>query len=139
MNRQEYIEKLMQGNGYCECPDLAKLFEKRKAAMDLEARCNFFKHNADLEKPLPRDRAFIRDYQEEVRRLKSAVQTYYHSLYEHAAQDKVYFALHDATQEKVTEILHFERAQRLLREGEPIISIHCNRCEQQIDVASSTA
>lgn len=137
MEKEHYLEQLMQRSAYCACPGLAELFEKRKAARDLEARCEFFKSNADLEHPTPEDEEFLLDYRQEVDNLKHAVHEYYRSLYQHAAQGRVYFALHDATQEKVTEMLSVEKAQRLLKENKPLISIHCSRCDQQIDVASS--
>ncbi len=135
MNQEKYLEQLMQKSDYCKCQDLAELFEKRKAARKLEIKCKFFKRNADLKNPQQGNQAFLRDYQIEVGNLKSAVQDYYKSLYQHAAEKKVYFALHDAIKERVVKFLPLEKTQRLLRNSNPIISIHCHTCKQQIDVA----
>ena len=137
MNKEEYLEKLEQRSGYCPCPDLTELYNKRKDARDLEAKCEFFKSNADLDNPKKEDEKYLRDYKEEVGKLKSAVQMYYRELHKKADEGRVYFALHDPREEKIVESLPFHRAKRLLREYEPIISVHCNSCNQQIDVVSS--
>jgi len=47
MNRQEYIAKLREKNGYCNCSELAKLSERRKKVERLERECEQFRSKMD--------------------------------------------------------------------------------------------
>lgn len=135
MNAESYREQILKQSIPCLCQGLRELFAKKEVAASLEKKCDFLKRNADLDNPAREDRAYLVNYEEEVRKFKSEVRAYHESLYQRAASSSVYFALHDAAQNKVVEYLALERAQRLLQESNPLMTIHCSRCDQQIDVA----
>ena len=137
MSKADYLNQLMQNRSYCSCNSLSELIEKKDSAVKLEFICAQFKRNADLKNPESQDRNFLVDYQEEIKRLKEAVKEYYLSLYLNAAHDKLYFALHDLNEERITQILTLDEVKNILKKNKPIISIHCNTCRQQIDIVSS--
>lgn len=134
-DREAYNTELEKQNGYCNCPDLSKLFERRKYAESLEAKCDFFKQNANLENPEPSDRQFLEDYREAAQQLEDAAQQYHRDLTTLATEGKLKFMLHD--EEKCCPVGSISRevASYLLDKGEPIITIHCSECNQQIDLA----
>ena len=137
MNTQEYLARLMQQSKNCECPSLADLFEKRRAAQTLEAKCKFFKGNADLENPQPQDRPFLKDYILEAKRLKAAATNYHKYLYSCALDNHVYFKLHEPEKFTAPKKIDLVDSVLLMTRGDKIISIHCSSCNQQIDLAGS--
>lgn len=138
MNREQYLEQLEQKNGYCRCPKLADLFEKRRAAISLEARCSSLKDNADLDNPQSSDINFLQHYKTEVEALKRAVEEYHSAMYSHTNLREIYLAIHDSDNKKVVAGLPIHEAKRVLMNvSNPIITAHCLNCNQQIDIVSS--
>lgn len=138
MNSQQYLDQLMQQSKYCACPSLTDLFEKRRTAQTLEAKCNFFRKEGDVDNPLPIDEAFMRDYQRKAQELEQATQAYHTSLYQHAKESKVYFQLHEPRIESKPRKMSLGQAEPFLKKRNEIISIHCGECDQQIDVAAES-
>lgn len=136
MEAATYHDFITKQSKQCVCPNLANVFARQKFAASLEARCDFLKRELNPDAHVVDDLQYLTDYRNEIKKFKDAVQAYHALLYQRAAEGRAYFALHDAAQNKVIEHLPLERAQGLLREGSPLISIHCSRCDQQIDVAA---
>ncbi len=136
MDRQEYLEQLKQRNGYCKCPALKELFDKRREANRLEKSCAFFKSNADLDNPQREDLEFLKEFSLEIENMKKSIKEYYKYLYRHASEGKVYYALHDPIGEK-SEIITAIKALNLIKENKSIITMHCPGCKQQIDISEA--
>ena len=136
MNREEYIEHLRKQNGYCDCPGLADLFEKRKKASALEAKCNFFKGNVNLDQANSGDLPFLEDYKKNIDDLKESINKYHSTLTGLASRGKIKLILHDSQGFYPLREISLESDSDLLDEKDSIATIHCSRCDQQIDLYS---
>jgi len=138
MSKKEYLEQLMQQSKYCECPALSELFEKRKFAQTLEAKCKFLKRNANVEFPAPKDEQFLIDYKRQAEQLAVVVKKYHATLYQYALDAKVYFELHESEKSSNPRKISFEEAEPLfVSNSDKIVSIHCPSCDQQFDVLAT--
>jgi hypothetical protein len=137
MDKEGYIQNLENINNYCSCQNLSKLFEKRRKAESLEKRCNFFSGNADLENPKPEDKAFLLDYKKNAENLKKLVSEYYRELENSLATGELKLVIHDDKRYSPIKEIDSKEAKNLLKDSKekPIITIHCSKCNQQIDLA----
>ena len=137
MNREEYFSQLERKNGYCECDNLRELFEKIKRTEELEANCDFYKRNIDLENPRKEDLQIIIKYRDEFLNLRSAAREYHKFLGKCVKDNKVVLFLHSLEDLTARKISVLERNSLLRKEKDAIFSYHCASCGQQIDVGAS--
>tara|TARA_Y100000034_G_C6649653_1_gene284256 strand:- start:65 stop:475 length:411 start_codon:yes stop_codon:yes gene_type:complete len=135
MNKEQYLQQLESQNGYCECPDLQDLFATRRHAEALEAKCDVFSRNVDLENPQEEDRQILLDYREAAEQLEKSTREYHSSLTDTIRIGKSKMILHDTKRFIPHTEISYEHASSLLEQGDPVITIHCNTCDQQIDTA----
>ena len=135
MNREEYLDYLESQSRNCSCPELSVLFKKENKAHGLEARCDFFRSNADLLNPHYRDRKFILEYQNSVERFKDVIADYYKSLNELIESKKLKPRLHKEIEFSPKIYISPSLARKMLEEDDAIITIHCANCEQQVALA----
>jgi len=136
MSQEEYTRNLEAQNGYCQCPDLAELYDKRKIAEGIEAKCEFFRRNVDLGNPQPEDREILEKYQSAATNLEKAAGNYYVLLTNMIDERKLKLVLHHHKKLRALKSVDVDKALRLLRSFDAIITIHCLSCNQQIDLAS---
>jgi len=67
MNRQEYIAKLREKNGYCNCSELAKLSERRKKVERLERECEQFRSKMDYPIIEKKYLTFLKAYRKKIK------------------------------------------------------------------------
>ena len=135
MNREEYLDYLEGQSRNCPCPELSGLFKKENETHSLEARCDFFRSNANLLNPHYRDRKFILEYQNSVERFKDAVADYYKLLNELIESKKLKPLLHSETEFSPKSYISASLAREMLEKNDAIITIHCVKCEQQVTLA----
>ncbi len=133
MNREDYLEKLDSQNGYCNCPEVQQLYERRIKAGKLEARCNFMRANIDLKHPAPEDKQFLEAYNESSEELSSGVNSY-QSLLTTSIGRSLRLILHNPRTFQAEKEISHDEAVKLSEDKEYIITIHCATCRQQIDV-----
>ena len=134
MNREEYFIDLEARNGYCECPKLQALYLERKHVEGLEGRCDFLERNVDLDAPRAEDKGFIRVYKKATIELYEAVSKYRESLKIKMIFGNIVIRLHDVVNLKPLKNISVEKFLRLQDSEEPIITAHCNSCDQQVEV-----
>lgn len=135
MDKEQYLEQLEKQNGYCDCPELKELFTKRKYAEGLEAKCNFFERNVDLNNPLPEDKDFLEDYKNTAINSIHAMDDYHHLLDEYLQKNKVKLLFHSLENPNKSKTISLKRTNELVNAKEnPIITYNCSNCEQQIDI-----
>jgi len=133
---QDYLRKLEARNGYCGCPNLRELFEKRKQAEILELICNGFQSESDMDNPRQEDSAFLGDYKRNAEELNKAAEQYHVLLTETARRGELRFVLHDPAKAKPIGKIDYREVPALVGDGsDVIISVHCSSCNQQIDIA----
>ena len=107
----DYGEALEARNGYCECPDLSRLFALRRRTTSLEGMCDFLRPPQDLINNRFR-RLF---YDRTVDELHRAVEGYYELL----------VSLVDSGKLELKDIGTTN-----------IRTINCSGCDQQVDMVS---
>jgi len=136
MNREKYLAYLDKQNGYCECPPLAELFERRKEVVGLENRCDLYRADVDLDNPKSEDKQFLLGYKKAAKSLKAERTGYYVELSQLISSGDLRPKIHDeATQSSDSISVNPEQIIQLIEKTDAIISLHCARCDQQIDVA----
>lgn len=135
MNKQEYIAKLERENGYCSCPEIADLLSLRRTMRGLAERCESLHQSIDANQE---NDEFSRDYQDVSGRLRLISDSYYFQLAEEAGRKRVKFMLHDSNRGKPLAEIPLEQVKSMMlaKSGKsgPIVTAHCSRCSQQIDV-----
>ena len=138
MELEEYITELEGQNGYCECDEISGLLETRKEVVGLEKRCNFYENNISLEDPKPEDRDILEEYGEKVKEFNLRAKQYWEDLGDCLNKEDVFFRFHDKNCQGFAVRIPSEEAKRLYDDNEePILTIHCGKCEQQIDFTDS--
>lgn len=138
MDRQEYLVKLENESGYCKCPELNGLFEKRRGVEKLEAKCRFYHDNVDLENPRGGDGRFLREYRGGVEELRDAVKNYRNAIRDEAQIGHIELKFHGSWELNVPRKVSFGEACEIQKINDfTILTAHCKRCEQQIDVVSA--
>ena len=134
MNREEYVAEIEKQIGYCGCSELKDLFEMRKKAEALEAKCDFYRENVDLENPREEDFQTLVAYRDDVINLQITAREYYKNLREHVEDERVVLALHNLDGLTDKRISVSEMDELLRRRVDYIFVYHCAKCNQQIDV-----
>ena len=134
MEREKYLSLLGTRNGYCGCPEMGPLYEKRKEAGKLEAECTRLNKEVDLNEPRERDRAFLESYERATHDLKRASESYHVVLTRFVKERRVKLRLHNLERATAFEEVSPEIVRELLKKHN-IITIHCSGCDQQIDIA----
>ncbi len=134
MNREEYAAQLESKNGYCECPELQSLYGERKGVEGLVGRYNLLKRNIDFDGQSEEDRTFIRIYEGTERALHSATDKYRESACRQIKSGNLVLRLHDAENFRPLRDISARDFLKLQNTKRPIITTHCNSCNQQVDV-----
>jgi hypothetical protein len=137
MDRKKYIEKLEDRNGYCECPELRDFLDKRREATELEAKCDFFSGNVDLDDAKADDSSFLLDYKTTVEKMKTSIRRYKEALSDEIKSGNLQLIIHDYINPMLNRAISHSTAIEFQKTGElNILTAHCFRCNQQIDVVS---
>ena len=139
MTKEDYIEELEAQSADCDCTPLSRLFELRKTASSFVARRDFFKSNIDLENAEPGDMQFLLDYRKAVNGMHDAVRSYHVELTELLDNSKLKSVLHDERLCRPARELSFEETKEALQKGDPIITVYCSGCGQQIELVGSVS
>jgi hypothetical protein len=135
MDKEKYLSLLERQNGYCECPELQALFKKRREAEKLEAKCDFFAGNVNLEEVNNQDGQFLSGYKKAAEGLHTAVEDYRVSIRKEARNAKLRLRFHDLESETAPRIVSYKNACEIQKEHDSqIITAHCLRCDQQVDI-----
>jgi len=105
------LEELRRQNRYCDCAELQDLNQLRKRLETLEARCDFFSRETP-QTPKERDRKFLIDYSREAGEFQKLAEDY---------------------QELLEELIEEKRLYKKTS-GENFRTVHCSRCDSQIEV-----
>tara|TARA_Y100000034_G_C6907887_1_gene421898 strand:- start:594 stop:1007 length:414 start_codon:yes stop_codon:yes gene_type:complete len=133
MNREKYVMQVKTRNSYCSCSDLSRLFEKSKKAELLERKCNSLKANINLKNPNTEDRKSLENYKETYEDFEKTVGDYHIEIRKKVKEDKLKLILHDKKEFKPLKQISLEETI-VLKEQEPIITVNCFNCNQQIDL-----
>jgi len=140
MNLKDYIEQLENKNGYCQCQDLAPLYEQRKRTESLFPSCKAFQADVDLKNPLPQDRPFIQKYKEKVREVHGEAEEYYNQLTNLVSSGRLRLTHHNSEELKPLRPISLGELELIVDNVEnerAIVTVHCSNCDQQIDLIKS--
>ena len=122
LNIEQYIVDLENKNGYCNCPNLSRLFSLKKEAISLEEICDCLKEDFPSEK-----------YQGVSEQFRKKVNKYYQELTSLVIGKKLRLILHTGERYYHERELNLTELEKL-RKKNPIITVHCSNCNQQIDL-----
>jgi hypothetical protein len=112
MNREDYVLELEKENGYCECPELQRLYDKRRKVEKLEKECEEFNIDADFSEIRNEDLRYWEDYRDRIGELDRANENYVDTLQDYLERESVV----------------------LTRKKFGLETINCALCDQQIGI-----
>lgn len=135
MAREDYIQQIRERSGYCGCPKLSDLVRTIKIAEGLEATCDFLERNVDLKNPGLDDKKFLQGYEKKAIDLEKSVKNYHEQLEKGVRNESLSLILYSGETETTIGRITLREANSLPEEiVDPIITINCERCNQQIDL-----
>jgi len=120
-------------NGYCGCGEMQRIYSLRRKAESLEGKVQHFRMETDLKAPRADDLEYLQDYKGTLEQFDSAVLRYYGCLTEMMKAGMMKLILHNGSGER--EISYAELPS-FKGKPEKIITLHCKKCSQQVDVAA---
>ena len=142
MDIDRYIAQLERQNGYCECPELQELFEKRRKLEALEASCSSFERNTDFENPRPEDIDFLLAFRKVVGKYPDQKDAYFTELGASAERGDVRLVLHDTERFFPSEdniSIDEVYAMTEIEGRDALVTVNCNSCNQQIDTVDEVS
>jgi len=126
------LEKLEALNGYCACEGLQDLYVLRKKSEELNALCNTL--DQKIVEGSGKVFEIIPFYEETVNKFEASVQDYYTKLNEAIKKGDIKFVLRGSPDLSIQEYITNEQVAPLLQENK-IITMHCSKCNNQVDLA----
>ena len=132
-NSRSDNDGLERDNGYCGCPELQGLYEKRRTAESLEKRCEESEIIINLEEIPHKSMGLLGDYQRTLQEFVGAVEDYHKELTNYVHLRKVDLILCGEKNKNFKKINpdHFDEH---LNSSDLPITLNCYNCNQQIDL-----
>ena len=137
MDREEYISLIRELNGYCDCKDLEALFDLRRKVVFLDENCHNLENSiSDFENPKQEEKVPLIILNEKKADLENLIDNqYYPKLNNFIEQKKLKLYYHNEKNNYKKKEISSVEAHNLLEQNK-IITIHCYKCDQQIDLAN---
>ncbi len=136
-SRSDGVEGLETRSGYCDCPDLQELYEKRRGAISKERICDELeaKVNAevDMENPSEKDRPLLETYKGAIQEFESAVEDYHVGLSHYVNSRKIDLVFYDKSKDEPSRKIDPKDIDEYLNASDVPITLNCHSCNQQID------